>query len=149
MDTTKKKAFWASFGLSVLTFAALEWWPMAINEYLAGAINTICSFALTWFCLNKFKVNNNTAFLTICSALLLGRWLPQLPMHIFYYWNTLYYAILLVLASVGILLGAVCYFEKKLHTFVLSLIIMIIMNTVIQYIWLAAIDFKMGVGYGA
>lgn len=146
MDTPKKKAFWTSLGLSFLTFAALEWWPMSINEYLAGVINTLCSFALTWFCLDKFKANNRTIFYSICGALLLGRWLPQLPIHIFCYLNTIYYAYLLVLATVGILLGAICYYEKKLHIFVLSLIIMIIINTIIQYIWLNAIDFRMGIG---
>lgn len=143
--TKIKKNFWISFGLSFLTFAALEWWPMAINEYLAGIINSICSFALTWYCLDKFKVDGETAFLSICGALLLGRWLPQLPMHILFYCSTLYYAYLLVLATVGILLGAICYYEKKLYAFVLSLIILIVMNTITQYIWLDTIDFIMGI----
>mgnify|MGYP007014208777 CR=1 FL=1 len=90
MEVTKKKAFWLAFGLSLLTYGIFEWWPMSINEYLAGFINVFCHFLLTWICLTKIKVNGKTNYILLCCALLLGRWLPQIPLHLFFFLDTIY-----------------------------------------------------------
>lgn len=145
MDVTKKKAFWLAFGLSLLTYGLFEWWPMAFNEYLAGFINVFFHFLLTWLCLTKIKVDGKTNYILLCSALLLGRWLPQLPLHLFFFLDTFYDMYLLVLTATAILLGAFCQHDKKPSTYLLSLVIIIIMTIPVHRIWIRAIDLKMGI----
>lgn len=144
MEVTKKKAFWLAFGLSLLTYSLFEWWPMSINEYLAGFINVFCHFLLTWLCLSKIKVDGKTNYVLLCSALLLGRWLPQIPLHVFFFLDMFYDMYMLVLTATAILLGAFCQYDKKLSTYLLSLVIIVIMTIPIHHTWIQAIDLKMG-----
>lgn len=144
MEVTKKKAFWLSFGLSLLTYVFFEWWPMSVNEYLAGFINVFCHFLLTWLCLSKIKVDGKTNYVLLCSALLLGRWLPQIPLHVFFFLDMFYDIYMLVLTATAILLGAFCQHDKKLSTYLLSLVIIVIMTIPIHHTWIQAIDLKMG-----
>lgn len=144
METTKKKAFGVAFLLSLLTYGLFEWWPMAVNEYLAGFINVFCHFVLTWLCLSKIKVNGKTNYVLLCSALLLGRWLPQIPLHLFFFLDTFYDMYMLVLTATAILLGAFCQYDKKLSTYLLSFVIIVIMTTAVHHKWIQAIDLKIG-----
>lgn len=144
MEVTKKKAFWLAFGLSLLTYGIFEWWPMSINEYLAGFVNVFCHFLLTWICLTKIKVDGKTNYILLCCALLLGRWLPQIPLHLFFFLDTIYDVYMLVLTATAIMLAAFCQHDKRFSTYLLSFAIIIIMTIPIHHKWIRAIDLKMG-----
>lgn len=94
--------------------------------------------------LNKIKVDGKTNYILLCCALLLGRWLPQIPLHLFFFLDTIYDVYMLVLTATAIMLAAFCQHDKRFSTYLLSFAIIIIMTIPIHHKWIRAIDLKMG-----
>lgn len=83
MNITNKRVFWYSFSVSLVVFLTSEWWVSSINFYLSNCITAICTFAMTFICLEHFKVDGKTKYLLVCTGVFLGRSILQIPIHIF------------------------------------------------------------------
>lgn len=81
MNITNKRVFWYSFSVSLVVFLTSEWWVSSINFYLSNCITAICTFAMTFICLEHFKVDGKTKYLLVCTGVFLGRSILQIPIH--------------------------------------------------------------------
>ena len=68
MNITNKRVFWYSFSVSLVVFLTSEWWVSSINFYLSNCITAICTFAMTFICLEHFKVDGKTKYLLVCTV---------------------------------------------------------------------------------
>ena len=57
MQLTNKKIFWFSFGISLAAFLTLECWVNSIDYHLTDCIIAICTFTMTFICLEYFKAD--------------------------------------------------------------------------------------------
>lgn len=145
MNITNKKSFWYSFSISLVAFLTSEWWVSSINFYLSDCITAICTFAITFICLEHFKVDGKAKYSLVCIGVILGRSILQIPVHIFAFTDSLQALYFLITTIVNAILAAVCYKEKKLTTFILCFIVFLLMTTLVSQIWSEAISIKMGI----
>lgn len=145
MNITNKRVFWYSFSVSLVVFLTSEWWVSSINFYLSNCITAICTFAMTFICLEHFKVDGKTKYLLVCTSVFLGRSILQIPIHIFAFTDSFHALFFLITTIVNTILAAVCYKEKKLTTFILCFIVFLLMTTLVSQTWSEAISIKMGI----
>lgn len=132
MNTTKNKAFWWTFGISLFTYLSLVCWVASIGPYICDCIMGICSFVLTWICLDKFRVKEQIQYKLICSGVILGQSILILLIIALTLGKTIIPIYEVATSIVSSCLAAICYKEKKVTTIVLSLIIFVLMVTYVQ-----------------
>lgn len=102
MNITNKRVFWYSFSVSLVVFLTSEWWVSSINFYLSNCITAICTFAMTFICLEHFKVDGKTKYLLVCTGVFLGRSILQIPIHIFAFTDSFHALFFLITRTVFI-----------------------------------------------
>lgn len=131
----KSKIFWSCFALSVLTYL-LTFASMMLSIYAASLIESIVFFGLTWIALDKAqKKTGAPATNLVCTAILLGRLLPELPVHIMDMSGTLAALGVMFICLVTVLLAAVCYNVRRSSVFALSLVVFVLLNMCTLPMW--------------
>lgn len=120
-------------GAALVLFLCICW----LNAYGAHSAlwsQTICFSGLTWYALSKASRRNLSLALT-SLALIIGRLLPVLPIHITNVKGSFGYLIIDLISIASILLATICFHEKRSYTFRLSAIILILLNTSVYSEW--------------
>jgi hypothetical protein len=130
-----KKKIALVFFSSVLLFL-LTCWSAGLNLYAAGFTESVCFFVLTYYVLQKFAesdiINKNAAAVT---AIIIGRIILEIPIRIGDFRGSFYSLGITIVTVVSILLAALCFKEKRSSVFILSAIIIVLINTVGLYAW--------------
>ena len=128
-----RRTFLIVFLISVLIYL-LTCWTTAYSVYAAGWSESIAYFLITYLLMDKY-VKPDSSGLSVVSAIILGRIIIMLPLRIMDFREMLPSMFVPLVTIVGIVLGVMCYREKRVVVFILSLIILILMNTVAHYAW--------------
>ena len=121
-----RKQFFLSFAWAVITFLATLWTAKYI--YAAGFAQSICFFALTFHLLQHFKSKGKEVY-AVTSAIVAGRVLPEIPVRIITFYDSLGSIGILIMVTVTILLAAL-YQQKRLPVIlILTIIIVILLGT--------------------
>ena len=145
MQLTNKKIFWFSFGISLAAFLTLECWVNIIDYHLTDCIIAICTFTMTFICLEYFKADGKTKYWLVCLGVLLGQNIIPLPIHILDFSGSLQSLYFVFTTIINTILAAICYKEKKLTTFILCFIFFLLMTTYVHQTWVEAMNVKMGI----
>lgn len=116
----------------------LTFWTGKYSAYSYMWSQSICYFALTLLLLRKYDIGGKVV--PICFSIAIGRLLPDIPVRIMAFSESAESMAITFVALVGIALGALCYHEKRTSVFVLSIIIMVLLNTIGWREWLQFID---------
>ena len=128
-----KKNFFVVFLMSVLVFL-LTCWTGAYSVYAAGWSESIAYFFATYFLMNKYARPDSWG-ISVISAIFLGRIIVMLPMRILEFREMLPSMFVPFVAIVAIVLGVLCHREKSTIVTLLSLVILILLNTVAHHAW--------------
>ena len=126
----RTSAFWTIFALSLSVYL-LTFWTSLYHDASDIWVYTVCYFALTWYCLQRF----NRSVLFSASAMILGRIMLEIPLRIYDYIGTYGTMMLPVASVISIVLGCLCFKERKTYVFVFSIIIMIVLNIFVRDAW--------------
>jgi hypothetical protein len=129
-----KKKLFITFIASVLLFL-LTCWSATYTIYAAGWVETISFFALTYFLLEKYN-KPGTFGTPYVIAIILGRIVLELPVRISDFSGSFFSMFVPIIVVASILLGALCNKEKQTTVYILSLIIIILLNTAVHEKWL-------------
>ena len=130
----KKSSFLIAFLLSMLTFL-LTFWTAGYTLYAAAWAESICFFVLTFLLLQKYA-KPDTFGLPIVAAVILGRILLELPIRITEFRATLFSLFIPIAVICSIILAAVYFRERRPVVLILSVIIMVLLNTVVHDDWI-------------
>lgn len=133
---TKLISFIVIMVISILLFVGVSWGG---SFSLSAAVwsQSICFFAFTCYVLWKIE-KSQTKRLPIplaVFAIKLGRMLPMLPVMISDFTGTWTYMIVNIICLLSIILGAICFHEKRSSVYTLSIIIMLMLNTIALNQW--------------
>lgn len=131
--TTKVYYYTAFFGVSLGLFLC-TWWIMDISAYLSSAIQSMCYFILAIVCTHKAKEQPVTLFGIGC-ALMMGRFLIEIPIRCYNFFGTASTLIFSFNVIVSIILGIITYREHRTTTLCLSVIIIVLLNTIATRLW--------------
>lgn len=136
----KNKILWSCFALSILAYL-LTFATMTLSIYAASLIESIVLFALTWITLDKaHKKIGTQANAIVCSAVILGRIVLELPVHIIDMRGSLAALGVMFICLVTVLLAAVCYNVRRNSVFVLSLAVYVLLNMCTLPMWTLSVQ---------
>lgn len=115
MTIIMKKKILTFLGITVISVILLlcECWFNTYPSYVSEWIQSISYFALTWICAYKLKQTGISLY-AIVTAVILGRILLEIPIRITDFHNSLGSFMNIITSIIGIILGAICYYEKRI-----------------------------------
>ena len=122
-----------AFFASILTFL-LTCWTAVYSVYTAGWTESVCFFALTYFLLQKYA-EQRTNGTPIVASIILGRIILEIPIRINDFMGSLFSLFVPVLVIISIILALICFKEKRASVFILSAIIIVLLNSVVHDVW--------------
>jgi len=121
-----RKQLFLSFAAAVVLLFATLW--TAKYNYAAGFAQSICFFALTFHLLQHFKSKGKEVH-AVTAAIVAGRVVPEIPVRIITFHDSLGSIGILIMVTVTILLAAL-YQQKRLPVIlILTIIIVILLGT--------------------
>lgn len=128
---SKVKSFFIAAGISMLLFLAVSW-VHQFQAFVCGWAHSLCFFVCTWICLQTFLPKNGNKYLPIVVGVIVGRIILEIPIRIVAFSDS--YATLMfpIIAIISVLLAAACYYEKRVSVYVLSAIILLLVNTFVH-----------------
>lgn len=129
----KKKDYLHIFLLSMLVSLCLCF-IRGYHFMVAAAIESFCFMGLTYLLLQKYD-KECKHIIPITLWIILGRFILESPIRIFDFWDSMPSFGVTLCCFVGIVLGAVCYKEKRLAVVILSVAILVILSTVGESEW--------------
>lgn len=118
---------------------------MIYSVYLCACVETIVFYGLAWLVLRRNEQKWHVATGVLLSALVVGRLFLDVPVRILDFPRTLYSLMPTVNSLVAIFFAWLNYRDKRVMNIVLSVVIMILMNTCAHTQWLAYMDYQKGV----
>ncbi len=106
-------------------------WVSATDEYLISCMVTVICVGTTWLCLMKSK-----RLWVVTCALCLGCLLVATPFFLYSISTSIWWIPVLVCALSAIVLTTVCFQEQRQVVWLLSFIILLLLNSFGQYVWL-------------
>ncbi len=135
MKTHSKTVYFLSIlGLSAVLFLSFCW-TAAFSFYAAAWAQSALFFGFAWICADKMKERPLT-LTAIAVAIILGRLLPELPIRISDFENSRISIVVTLISIIAVILGTVCYREKRNSVYTLSIIILVFLNTFVHWSWL-------------
>lgn len=131
---SSRTAFWLITGMGLLLFAS-TWWFMAFSGTTATWVQSVCFFALAHFCAARYRDQLSLGMIGL--ALILGRLLLELPVRIMDIRSGFATLIVTFICILSIILGILCYKEKRPIVYALSIIIGVVLNTFVLQQWAA------------
>ena len=129
-----KKKLSISFLASLLVFL-LSWWTATYSLYAAGWAESMCYFTLTILLLKKYA-QPDTYGIPYLIVIALGRSVFEVPIRITEFGATLFSLFVPIIVFVSIILASICYREKRASVLILSVVIIILLNTIAHEDWM-------------
>lgn len=117
--------------ISGMLLYLLTFWTSGISVFLAGWVQSLAFFALTYFLLMKFAEPKSYGT-SYAVAVVLGRLLLEIPIRIYEFPETLYSVVVTITVLFAVVLAAVNFSEKRVSVFVLSAVFIALMNTIVH-----------------
>jgi len=108
-------------------------WVSADDDYLLSCMATAGCAGLTWLCLTRIKGATPWA---VTGALSLGCLCVTIPFYIYNCSGMMEYTFSIICALLAIVLTTICYCEQRRVVYLLSFIILVLLNSFGQYVWL-------------
>lgn len=118
-------------GLSLLLYLSIVW-IHTFDTFVCGWTYSVCYFACTWICLQLFLSKYANKYWPIILGMILGRIILEIPLRIYDWGGTFSTLMFPIITIISILLAAVCYYEKRVSVYVLSAIILLLVNTFVH-----------------
>lgn len=127
------KTYLNIFLLSLFLCLVLTLFNALKSVFVSSWVNSICYFCLTLFLL-KTKGDNATKnkIIGIITAILLGRAIISIFVHTIDFRGTYYSLLIFPITIASILLAALCWYEKRYSVYLLSIVIIVILNSIVQ-----------------
>lgn len=129
----KKKLLLITFATSVFLYLCVFWVNYFQNLYLSAWVHSLAFISLTWLWLSK--KGKEAGMTSIVGAIILGRIILEIPVRILDFTGTMNTLMLPVSSLLSILLISLCIYKRNIGVYTLSIIIIILANTILQTIW--------------
>lgn len=127
------KIFLLSFLISALLFL-LVCWGAVYHVFAAAGVESVSFMVLTYILLYKFD-HDAKHVMTITTFVILGRLCFEIPVRMIDFYGSLGSLSVTICCLVGIILGAVSFKEKRISVYVLSVVIVLLFNTLFVAEW--------------
>lgn len=132
-EKTIARRFWEVTSLSALLFLALCW-TQALQDNIGLWAYSICYFALTYYCLQRYH-GEGESMMPLIMAVVLGRIMLEVPIRIIDYVGTLCSLMHPVVSIIAITLGGMCYSVRKPWAYAASIAIIILFIAFVTPVW--------------
>lgn len=133
----KLKSFLAIAALSLVLFLCTGW-IASISFYDAAWAEGIAFFAFTWLCLHKLKDKESFSYTLVLSAILLGRFVLELPVRIFDFSSSAISILVPIINIVAIFLAALSFWAKRSYVYAISIVVFILLNVLVHPYWIGS-----------
>ena len=129
----KKKLLLITFATSVFLYLCVFWVNYFQNLYLSAWVHSLAFISLTWLWLSK--KGKEAGMTSIVGAIILGRIILEIPVRSLDFTGTMNTLMLPVSSMHSILLISLCFYKRNIGVYTLSIILIILANTILQTIW--------------
>lgn len=129
----KKKLLLITFATSVFLYLCVFWVNYFQNLYLSAWVHSLAFISLTWLWLSK--KGKEAGMTSIVGAIILGRIILEIPVRSLDFTSTMSTLMLPVSSMLSILLISLCFYKRNIGVYTLSIILIILANTILQTIW--------------
>lgn len=129
----KKKLLLITFATSVFLYLCVFWVNYFQNLYLSAWVHSLAFISLTWLWLSK--KGKEAGMTSIVGAIILGRIILEIPVRSLDFTGTMSTLMLPVSSMLSILLISLCFYKRNIGVYTLSIILIILANTILHTIW--------------
>ena len=129
----KKELLLITFATSVFLYLCVFWVNYFQNLYLSAWVHSLAFISLTWLWLSK--KGKEAGMTSIVGAIILGRIILEIPVRSLDFTGTMSTLMLPVSSMLSILLISLCFYKRNIGVYTLSIILIILANTILQTIW--------------
>lgn len=129
----KKKLLLITFATSVFLYLCVFWVNYFQNLYLSAWVHSLAFISLTRLWLSK--KGKEAGMTSIVGAIILGRIILEIPVRSLDFTGTMSTLMLPVSSMLSILLISLCFYKRNIGVYTLSIILIILANTILQTIW--------------
>ena len=129
----KKKLLLITFATSVFLYLCVFWVNYFQNLYLSAWVHSLAFISLTWLWLSK--KGKEAGMTSIVGAIILGRIILEIPVRSLDFTGTMSTLMLPVSSMLSILLISLCFYKRNIGVYTLSIILIILANTILQTLW--------------
>lgn len=129
----KKKLLLITFATSVFLYLCVFGVNYFQNLYLSAWVHSLAFISLTWLWLSK--KGKEAGMTSIVGAIILGRIILEIPVRSLDFTGTMSTLMLPVSSMLSILLISLCFYKRNIGVYTLSIILIILANTILQTIW--------------
>ena len=129
----KKKLLLITFATRVFLYQCVFWVNYFQNLYLSAWVHSLAFISLTWLWLSK--KGKEAGMTSIVGAIILGRIILEIPVRSLDFTGTMSTLMLPVSSMLSILLISLCFYKRNIGVYTLSIILIILANTILQTIW--------------
>ena len=123
------------FFLSVVMYLCICWVRATKSYYLTSYTFTLCYFAFSYACFERLKLSNRQQYIYACVAIILGFMLIELPVRVVDFSGTISTLIITLFTAISVILAFLCWIEKRIITYFLALVILILLNISVLPQW--------------
>ncbi len=125
--------FWIIF-LSSLACYVGSAWCRVFDIYFSSCSYSAIFFGVTWLWLRQLKGSGMNEWM-IAGSIFLGTIVLELPLFVFEFSSTYMSFMCTVCRTAAIAFAVICFREQNIKVNILVLIIMLLMNSVLLYLW--------------
>lgn len=122
------KKFFILTAISLIVFLCVCW-SLYFNSYNAIWIETVAYFGLTYWCFQKLNKDFKLSAGAVATAIGLGRIIVEIPIRVADWSESVGSLVFTIACLVAIGLGTICYRYNKTVVFLISFIVLILVNT--------------------
>lgn len=127
------KTYLNIFLASLILCLALTLFNALKSIFISSWVNSICFFCFTLLLL-KVKSHNATIndIMKMTVSIILGYSIIPIFIHVIDFRGTYYSLLIFPITIVSVLLAAICWYEKRDSVYLLSIIIIVLLNSIVQ-----------------
>lgn len=131
----EKKIFLKLVGLSLLIDLCMRW-TLTFQPLVSGWAYSVVYFAYTWICFQVLsdKGINNRKFIVL--AIILGRVVIEIIEKSSDLSGSILSLMVPIITIISVILATICYHERRIPMFVLSTVVLLLMNTFVHEAYL-------------
>ena len=131
----KKSLFLKLAGISLLIDLSMRW-TLTFQPLVSGWAYSVVYFVYTWICLQILSGKGiNTPYL-VASAIALGRIITEIIEKSSDLSGSIFSLMVPIITIISIVLATICYYERRILMYILSTVILLLMNTFVHEAYL-------------
>lgn len=131
----EKKLFLKIAGLSLLIDLCMRW-TLTFQPLVSGWAYSVVYFVYTWICFQVLSDKDVNRWCFVVSAIIIGRIITEIIEKTSDFSGSILSLMVPIITIISVILATICFYERRIPMYILSTVILLLMNTFVHEAYL-------------